>query len=76
MCSFVGSYFHNLTAGLMMSQNKTLQYDFLDNDNDAFPERHLGRLEIHGTNCAGEIAMEKGNTRCGVGVAYNSFITG
>ena len=32
--------------------------------------------DSHGTSCAGIIAMEKGNEHCGVGVAYNSNITG
>ena len=53
-----------------------IQYDFLSRDNDAFPELYEGMRENHGTNVAGEIAMEKGNDVCGVGVAYNSFITG
>ncbi len=53
-----------------------MQYDFLDNDRDAFPEVYRNRLESHGTMCAGEVAMEKGNRKCGVGVAYNSNITG
>ena len=54
-----------------------LQYDFLSRDNDAFPEvADDGSRESHGTNVAGEIAMEKSNNFCGVGVAYNSNITG
>ena len=55
---------------------KDIQYDFLSRDKDAFPERHEGMRESHGTNVAGTIAMEKGNGFCGVGVAYNSLITG
>ncbi len=35
-----------------------------------------GVRDSHGTNVAGTIAMEKGNGVCGVGVAYNSLITG
>ena len=53
-----------------------IQYDFLSRDNDAFPEVFEGMLDSHGTNVAGTIAMEKGTGFCGVGVAYNSFITG
>jgi len=37
---------------------------------------NLNASEDHGTNCAGEIAMIKDNNICGVGVAYQSTITG
>lgn len=30
----------------------------------------------HGTRCAGEVAAQANNTKCGVGVAYNSRIGG
>lgn len=30
----------------------------------------------HGTRCAGEIAMQADNKKCGVGVAYNSKVGG
>lgn len=30
----------------------------------------------HGTRCAGEIAMEANNGKCGVGIAYDSSIGG
>ena len=30
----------------------------------------------HGTRCAGEIAMVANNSKCGVGIAYNSRIGG
>lgn len=30
----------------------------------------------HGTRCAGEIAMQAGNRKCGVGIAYNAKIGG
>lgn len=32
--------------------------------------------DSHGTFSAGVVGMEKGNKKCGVGVAYNAFITG
>ena len=32
--------------------------------------------DTHGTNVVGVIGMEKSNGVCGVGVAYNSHITG
>lgn len=33
-------------------------------------------LSRHGTRCAGEIAMQADNNKCGVGVAYNSKVGG
>jgi len=30
----------------------------------------------HGTRCAGEIAMQADNKKCGVGVAFNSKVGG
>ena len=59
-----------------LPQVEALQFDFLDRDSNAFPETVEGVLESHGTEVAGQVAMEKGNDVCGVGVAYNSFITG
>ena len=53
-----------------------LQHDFLLDNGNAYPEVYDGHPESHGTACAGEIGMRKGNGICGVGVAYNSFITG
>ena len=49
----------------------------MDSDGNPFPDVDgFGYRESHGTNCAGEIAMAKSNSHCGVGVAYNSRITG
>ena len=45
------------------------------NDN-AFPGETNGERDSHGTSCAGIVAMEKSNRVCGVGVAYQSRITG
>ena len=58
------------------TQVQSLQYDFLRRNSFPFPATVDGERESHGTNVAGEVAMEKGNNICGVGVAYNSFITG
>lgn len=33
-------------------------------------------IRRHGTRCAGEIAMQADNNKCGVGVAYNSKVGG
>ncbi len=58
-------------------QDSSLQIDAVGNDDDPFPISDAdGNRESHGTNCAGVIAMAKNNTHCGVGVAYNSQITG
>ena len=64
---------------LFTYQNSFFQADVTNtsSDNDPFPINDgNGIPESHGTSCAGEIAMEKNNTICGVGVAYNSQITG
>ena len=58
-------------------QDSSLQLDALDDDGDPFPIiNEDGVRESHGTNCAGIVAMTKNNSHCGVGVAYNSQITG
>ncbi len=58
-------------------QEFSLQYDFVGGDVDAFPEGEFGDCrDDHGTCCAGEIAMIKSNGVCGVGVAYETTITG
>lgn len=48
-------------------------WDF--NDNTNLPKPRLTD-DYHGTRCAGEIAAAKGNAFCGVGVAYNSKVSG
>ena len=59
-----------------LPQISSLQNDFLDHDADPFPETNKGVRESHGTYSAGVVGMEKGNGKCGVGVAFNAFITG
>lgn len=62
---------------IILLQDSSIQKDYLENDNDAFPiSDDSGVRESHGTLCAGEIAMVKNNSVCGVGVAYNSLLTG
>ena len=39
------------------------------------PKSYADGLNTHGTNIAGEIAMTK-NSKCGVGVAFNSSVAG
>lgn len=45
------------------------------NDNRPNPKPMLEN-DYHGTRCAGEIAAAKGNDYCGVGVAYDSKVSG
>nr|KAF6441783.1 proprotein convertase subtilisin/kexin type 1 [Rousettus aegyptiacus] len=51
-------------------------YDFNNNDHDPFPRYDPTNENKHGTRCAGEIAMQANNLKCGVGVAYNSKVGG
>ncbi|XP_077386445.1 neuroendocrine convertase 1 [Festucalex cinctus] len=51
-------------------------YDFNDNDADPFPRYDATNENKHGTRCAGEIAMQADNNKCGVGVAFNSKVGG
>ncbi|XP_076350282.1 neuroendocrine convertase 1-like [Tachypleus tridentatus] len=51
-------------------------WDTNDNDPDPFPRYDEFDSNNHGTRCAGEIAMEENNLKCGVGVAYNARIGG
>ena len=57
-------------------QLNDLDLDAVGNSSSAFPGVVDGKRANHGTNCAGIIAMEKSNNKCGVGVAYHSSITG
>lgn len=47
-----------------------------DDDPDPTPRYNRGLYNSHGTRCAGEIAMEANNDKCGVGVAFNAGIGG
>ncbi|XP_029474394.1 neuroendocrine convertase 1 [Rhinatrema bivittatum] len=51
-------------------------YDFNNNDPDPFPRYDSTNENKHGTRCAGEIAMQANNKKCGVGVAYNAKVGG
>ena len=53
-----------------------LDYNAINETDTASPGYADGERDSHGTSCAGIIAMEKSNGVCGVGVAYNSNITG
>ena len=85
-CSYVLMYLGNncvhavvegqISALSLFVQVASLGYDFADDDSNPFPVELSGQREDHGTSCAGEIAMVKNNGVCGVGVAYQSSITG
>lgn len=47
-----------------------------DNDNDPMPRYDAKPDNAHGTRCAGEVAMQANNSKCGVGIAYNAGIGG
>ena len=53
-----------------------VSYDMNDDDPDPTPRYGRGLVNSHGTRCAGEIAMEANNVKCGVGVAFNAGIGG
>ena len=57
-------------------QDSEGSYDFVSRDRDVMPGFSSGKQDRHGTSCAGEIAMVKDNGVCGVGVAYDSKISG
>ena len=65
-----------ISAPSLFVQAASLGYDYADDDSNPFPVELFGQREDHGTSCAGEIAMVKNNGVCGVGVAYQSSITG
>ncbi|GMM28447.1 kexin [Martiniozyma asiatica (nom. inval.)] len=48
-------------------------WDFNSNRQNPRPDL---QSDYHGTRCAGEIAAVKGNGQCGVGVAFNSKVSG
>ena len=54
-------------------QDSEASWDFIDNDGDPSPS---SIYYSHGTLCAGVIGMEKSNSKCGIGVAYESKVAG
>lgn len=56
-----------------LSKVSMLDYDFVINATKLLPSN---QLHSHGILVAGVIAMEKDDNTCGVGVAYQSTITG
>ncbi|XP_076624552.1 neuroendocrine convertase 1 [Colletes latitarsis] len=53
-----------------------ISYDVNEGDNDPLPRYEISGMNGHGTRCAGEIAMEANNRKCGVGVAFEASVGG
>ncbi|EDO47748.1 predicted protein, partial [Nematostella vectensis] len=66
---------HNHTD-LIKNYDPNASWDVNDGDNDPFPRYDPTNENKHGTRCAGEVAAEANNTKCGVGVAFNARIGG
>jgi len=66
---------HNHTD-LLRNYDPAASWDVNDNDPDPFPRYDPTNENKHGTRCAGEVAAQANNTKCGVGVAYNAKIGG
>ncbi|XP_014239147.1 neuroendocrine convertase 1-like isoform X1 [Trichogramma pretiosum] len=60
---------------LRSNYEPSISYDVTDRDEDPIP-RYEEPANGHGTRCAGEIAMEADNGKCGVGVAFEARIGG
>ncbi|XP_034943298.1 neuroendocrine convertase 1-like [Chelonus insularis] len=61
---------------LKNNYDPTISYDVNERDNDPIPRYEVTGTNAHGTRCAGEIAMEANNHKCGVGVAFEASIGG
>ncbi|XP_011309647.1 neuroendocrine convertase 1 [Fopius arisanus] len=63
-------------SDLRNNYSPDISYDVNDGDNDPLPRYEVTGMNGHGTRCAGEIAMEANNRKCGVGVAFEAKIGG
>ncbi|KOC66569.1 Neuroendocrine convertase 1 [Habropoda laboriosa] len=61
---------------LKNNYDASISYDVNEKDNDPLPRYDTKEENNHGTRCAGEIAMEANNRKCGVGVAFEASIGG
>lgn len=61
---------------LWNNYDAAISYDINEGDDDPFPRYDVSGMNGHGTRCAGEIAMEANNRKCGVGVAFEASIGG
>ncbi|KAL2716944.1 neuroendocrine convertase 1-like isoform X4 [Vespula squamosa] len=53
-----------------------ISYNVNEGSSDPMPRYEATGANAHGTRCAGEIAMEANNGKCGVGVAFEASIGG
>ncbi|XP_066583337.1 neuroendocrine convertase 1-like [Prorops nasuta] len=51
-----------------------ISYDVNEGDDDPMPRYDQSGMNGHGTRCAGEIAMEADNRKCGVGIAFEASV--
>jgi proprotein convertase subtilisin/kexin type 5 len=58
---------------LINQYDANASFDYNGHDADPFPNE-ADPINKHGTRCSGQIAMEKDNGVCGIGIAYNSSI--
>ncbi|XP_057332324.1 neuroendocrine convertase 1-like isoform X2 [Microplitis mediator] len=61
---------------LKNNYDPSISYDVNERDNDPIPRYDVTDVNAHGTRCAGEIAMEANNLKCGVGIAFEASIGG
>ncbi|XP_011868373.1 PREDICTED: neuroendocrine convertase 1 [Vollenhovia emeryi] len=61
---------------LRNNYDAAISYDINENDDDPFPRYDASGMNGHGTRCAGEIAMEANNQKCGVGIAFEASVGG
>ncbi|CAB3995406.1 Neuroendocrine convertase 1, partial [Paramuricea clavata] len=66
---------HNHTD-IMRNYDPAASWDVNGGDPDPFPRYDSTNENKHGTRCAGEVAGQANNHKCGVGVAYNARIGG
>ncbi|XP_043492378.1 neuroendocrine convertase 1-like [Polistes fuscatus] len=66
-------YDHN---DLRNNYDPDISYNVNEGNTDPMPRYESTGTNAHGTRCAGEIAMEANNGKCGVGVAFEAYIGG
>jgi len=66
---------HNHTD-LIKNYDPDASWDINDNDPDPFPRYDPSNENKHGTRCAGEVAAEANNNKCGVGIAFDAKVGG
>uniref|UniRef100_A0A8D8SSG2 Neuroendocrine convertase 1 n=1 Tax=Cacopsylla melanoneura TaxID=428564 RepID=A0A8D8SSG2_9HEMI len=61
---------------LKPNYDPNISYDLNSNDGDPTPRITSPPRNVHGTRCAGEIAMVANNNKCGAGIAFGAKIGG